>query len=1218
MERFFFVACLCLLILTQTLIADFRPGEMKIRLDNVSFPELKQLDRMGFLLEDYYDGSLYLLVVPSELDRLQKMGYEPRIVIEDMNAYRQEIMSSPDYVQYHDYNSTMLLVDSLINAYPNLIEKHHYGYSVQGRQLYAVKISDNVSVNEYEPSVSFDGGHHGDEIMGAEVLILMMRDLCVQYGSDPQITDLVNNREVWIFPFVNPDGRQSLNRTNANNVDVNRDWGYMWDHEGSSPGAFSQPESQAAGKWILENHFVISQSNHGGTEAISYPWSYRPNQSPDHNPIHFLAAGYSSSSGYASLQYFQGYNGMYPINGSAKDAFYGLKGTVGWTMEVSNLKMPPASQIPMYYGWNKPAMLYLIEMASRGVRGMVTDANTGEPIPAIVWVSGGTTEYWPVYTDPQIGDFHKFLLPGTYDVRVTANGYQSMTVTNVTVVDTGAAEASFQLQKAIGTYAYQVISCQIPNNNFNDEGMTPWALGAPDGKNYSIGTNGWVVLDMGAEIYDYPGNDFRVVEGDLSPEGYDVKVSNDWLGPWTYVGSGVGTTEFDLAATGLQKFRYIRVEDDGDDVPNLANAGFDLDAVEGRLIPTSGPYLAATGLTIVDSLSNFNGVLEAGETAYLDLFIQNLGVDPASNVSVKLSSADPNLTVLIDSLYAGFVAAGGSDSLAGFLVQASPNTPHNSQIEVDVRFTADNGYQVYHPLTIPVREGAKIYTQNTHIQFEPTFVNYESTQPLRIFNNGSDTLKIGEFLFGTNFFSVDANQLTIPPGGNATVNVKFTPADTVLYTDTLLISSNDPVQFEYEISLAGEGILQPDIFVNVDSISVTLQDTDSLDFSFSIENIGAGDLTFTNRIMNYSPATANPQRGGGYDAFGHVWSDSDDPNGPTYDWIDISDGSGTEIPISGSNSTSNPISIGFSFPFYENNYSSLRVCTNGWLSFITFSTAYNNSNLPNPLAPKAMIAPLWDNLVFQSSSKAFYRQDADRMIIQWNDVETVSGYGPYTFQALIYDNGDILLQYKELTNIEHAYTVGMQNNDASDGFAIAFDEPYLHEEMSILINRRSWVQVSPSSGQISPGGSQSVSVRFTTDNFPPGDFWAGLEIQSNDPDESTLLIPLHMQVTGPVAVSDQTEVLPSQVALYQNYPNPFNPTTTITFQIPEKAPVRIMVYNPLGQVVKTLVDKELAPGEYQVVWDSTNQFGQKMPSGVYFYQLRTEGFSQIKKMVLLH
>lgn len=93
--------------------------------------------------------------------------------------------------------------------------------------------------------------------------------------------------------------------------------------------------------------------------------------------------------------------------------------------------------------------------------------------------------------------------------------------------------------------------------------------------------------------------------------------------------------------------------------------------------------------------------------------------------------------------------------------------------------------------------------------------------------------------------------------------------------------------------------------------------------------------------------------------------------------------------------------------------------------------------------------------------------------------------------------------------------------------------------------------------------------------------------------------------------------LPTRHDLFNNYPNPFNPRTTIKYQIAEATKVRVIIYNLLGQKVKTLIDQKQQPGHFQVAWDGRNEIGQTVPSGVYFYKLETEQFSKVKKMLLL-
>jgi hypothetical protein len=104
---------------------------------------------------------------------------------------------------------------------------------------------------------------------------------------------------------------------------------------------------------------------------------------------------------------------------------------------------------------------------------------------------------------------------------------------------------------------------------------------------------------------------------------------------------------------------------------------------------------------------------------------------------------------------------------------------------------------------------------------------------------------------------------------------------------------------------------------------------------------------------------------------------------------------------------------------------------------------------------------------------------------------------------------------------------------------------------------------------------------------------------------------------GPADVDDNTPVLPSAIALKQNYPNPFNPETNIEFALPEAGNVSVEVFNVLGQKVKTLVSEYKDAGTYSVRWDGTNTNGMAVPSGVYFYRMVTEGFSQTNKMIML-
>jgi hypothetical protein len=123
--------------------------------------------------------------------------------------------------------------------------------------------------------------------------------------------------------------------------------------------------------------------------------------------------------------------------------------------------------------------------------------------------------------------------------------------------------------------------------------------------------------------------------------------------------------------------------------------------------------------------------------------------------------------------------------------------------------------------------------------------------------------------------------------------------------------------------------------------------------------------------------------------------------------------------------------------------------------------------------------------------------------------------------------------------------------------------------------------------------------------------------QYKDPDGSRNDIGAYPYGTPTAVNSDDLQLLPTIYSLYQNYPNPFNPTTTISFDLPVKSHVELVVYNILGQRVATVVDQDFPAGEHEAKWYGTNDQGVSVASGVYLYRIRAEGFVQTRKMLLL-
>jgi hypothetical protein len=143
------------------------------------------------------------------------------------------------------------------------------------------------------------------------------------------------------------------------------------------------------------------------------------------------------------------------------------------------------------------------------------------------------------------------------------------------------------------------------------------------------------------------------------------------------------------------------------------------------------------------------------------------------------------------------------------------------------------------------------------------------------------------------------------------------------------------------------------------------------------------------------------------------------------------------------------------------------------------------------------------------------------------------------------------------------------------------------------------------------------SDRLISDNDPSNDETAFLIdslINSGLPVPSGLVDPATPDVDffSPLGAEDETGELPKEYALEQNYPNPFNPQTVISFSLPRNTAVRLEIYNAVGQLIKVLVDGRLESGSHAITWDASDY-----ASGVYFYRLKVEGFTETRKMLLL-
>jgi len=555
-------------------IWDIASAYETISLVKISLPNHDEVYKLSkYTIVDAGKDFAKALLNEREITELRAAGYKLEMLILDYKAYKDEIFNRGFY---HTYNQVYLVLDSFVNLYANICHLDTIGLSVQGRAIWAMRVSDNPTIEENESEIRLAGNMHGDEHIGTEITLYFLRYLLTNYATNPQVQNLVNNREFWFSPVLNPDGKVANTRTNVNGVDLNRDYGFFWAGWGGSPGPSSQIENQWMMKHLEENNISLEYNYHSAASYVNYAWDYHPADPPDSQHIISLSQVYANLSGLSPIN---GYD-WYQVCGSLQDYTIGISGGLAWTIETD--EPAGSSQIDQICYNNRDALMDVCNRAGWGMEGIVRDTTTNVPIYARIEVLN--PQRIDVYTDPNLGDFHKMCQQGTYSIRVSANGYEPKVINNVVVPATGSVNLGNIYLKGNGTwlYAFRVVLARYSQHAEQSNKTQPrLAVGANDNIFFSLGQSGYIVLDVGPNtpIVNISGNDFTIYEGDDgTPEGYTVYASNSWNGPWNSCGTGTGTASFDLSAAGLSQARYIRIVDDGS-ASSGQYAGFDLDAI---------------------------------------------------------------------------------------------------------------------------------------------------------------------------------------------------------------------------------------------------------------------------------------------------------------------------------------------------------------------------------------------------------------------------------------------------------------------------------------------------------------------------------------------------------------------------------------------------------------------------------------------------------------
>ena len=366
---------------------------------------------------------------------------------------------------------------ALMNYYaamfPSITRLYSIGQSVEGRELLVIEISHNPGVHEPgEPEFKYIGNMHGNEVTGRETLLYLMQYLCNSYFNDSEVQMLVNSTRIHLMPSMNPDGytraqvgdrEGTIGRYNAHGIDLNRNF----------PDRFGrtepqrQPETLAVMQWLEEYPFVLSANLHNGALVANYPYDNSPNgsdvytASPDDDLFRQVSLSYSNAHATMHLgqpcpgssETFQ--NGItngaawYSINGGMQDYNYLNTNCFEVTIEQGCQKYPEAYKLEGIWNANKDALLAFLWQVHLGVKGFVTDENgVGIPNATIDVLDRAHS-----VTTAGSGDFWRLLVPGRYQVLVSASGYCSM-LKSVQVLEGCVTQVNFTLRSLNQTITY--------------------------------------------------------------------------------------------------------------------------------------------------------------------------------------------------------------------------------------------------------------------------------------------------------------------------------------------------------------------------------------------------------------------------------------------------------------------------------------------------------------------------------------------------------------------------------------------------------------------------------------------------------------------------------------------------------------------------------------------------------------------------------------------
>ncbi len=348
------------------------------------------------------------------------------------------------------------LLKDFAQKYPELTELVDAGKSLEGRSIWALKITDKTAPAGTKPAILFNGMHHAREVMTPEIPLDIADYLLSHYKDDARVKHWVDANEIWVLPMLNVDGNNIVwntdnywrkNAREGYGVDINRNYPYAWSKCNGSSGqkwsetyrgskAASEPETQTLMNLVAKIRPVIDISLHSYSELVLYPYGCKGQRALTKKVVEGLGkqlADLLPSDEREGQNYTAGtpWETLYSVDGGDIDWMYNQFGVLAYTIEINGESQ---GFQPSYDTWRdvtvnklrKGWMMLLDKLDGSAVRGQITD-EAGKALSDATVTLSGTDGVKQVQAVNANGYFHVVLEPGAYSVQFDAKGYKTTT-----------------------------------------------------------------------------------------------------------------------------------------------------------------------------------------------------------------------------------------------------------------------------------------------------------------------------------------------------------------------------------------------------------------------------------------------------------------------------------------------------------------------------------------------------------------------------------------------------------------------------------------------------------------------------------------------------------------------------------------------------------------------------------------------------------------------